>query len=426
VVSFTPSQIVTVPATISGNTGLINGAHNLGIDDGDELYIADTGNGLVEYIDSSGVMRTLASGYTGLWGVAVDSFGEVYFDVPSTGKMFEIYDYGPVVQVSGTGSASCTVSSPCTLSSEALSVPGEMSMDPYDNLVFVDAHQGAALSTVQPIPANLIFLYDPFPYQQSPAAAMAADAGDNLYSLWANGGVCEIVQQSLYNAENSIVAFRKIAGGHTCGFAGDGGKAGGAEIGNQVGQIAFDLAGNMYFSDTVNNRVRRVDASTGIIRTIAGNGQTGRTGGPATLANLGVPTGITVDSQGQVYVLTPQPQNGATQVVEQINTIGWLSFPSQAQGTLSAPLILNVANTGNSNLTFNTYTINGVDKTDFAIDLSNTNCNFTAGNVLNAGQSCQIAVVFKPGAVGTRSAVLNLVDNTVNAVNRVKLTGTGS
>jgi len=428
VVSFTPSEIVTVPATVSGKVGLINGALNLGIDDGDELYIADSTGGTLEYIDSSGVMTKLASGYTGMWGVAVDLFGQVYFDVPATGKMYEIYDYGPVVQASGSGTASCTASTPCTLSSEALGTPGEMSMDPYNRLFFVDSHAGAAFSTVQPTPANLIFLYDPFPYQQTPAAAMAADANDNLYSLWANGGVCEIVQQTLYEAENNLVSFTKIAGGHTCGFSGDGGKAGGAEIGNQVGQIAFDLAGNLYFSDTANNRVRRVDAVTGIIRTIAGNGHLGRQGvnGPATMAALGKPTGVVVDSQGQVYVLTPQPQTGPTQVVEKTSTTGWLKFSSQAQGTSSAPLILNVANTGNSTLTFNTYTIRGGDHGDFAIDSSTTNCSFTAGNALPAGGSCQIGVVFTPGATGARSATLTLVDNTINAVSKVKLTGTGS
>jgi hypothetical protein len=426
VVSFTPSLILTVAATLSGSTGLINSASNLGIDNGDSLYIPDTGNNAVRYIDSSGTMRTLANGYPGPWGVAVDTFGEVYFDLPSTNLMFEIYDYGPVVQVSGSGSASCLVTSPCNLSAEALFTPGAMSIDLNNNLFFVDAHMGAAFSAVQPVPANLIFLYDPFPYQQKPSAPMAVDAGDNLYSMWANGGVCEIVQQSLYNAEYSIGSFNRIVGSHTCGFSGDGGRAGSAEIGNLVGQIAFDVAGNMYFSDTTNNRIRRVDASTGIIRTIAGNGSIGRKNGTSTLVPLGTPTGITVDSQGQVYVLTPQPSGSATQVVEQLTTMGSLSFGSQAQGTPSNPLVVNVANTGNAGLTFNSYQFLGANRADFTIDPGTTNCNFTAGNVLYGGQSCQIGVIFKPGATGARVAVLNLVDNTVNAANKVKLAGTGT
>jgi hypothetical protein len=87
-----------------------------------------------------------------------------------------------------------------------------MSMDPYNQLFFVEETKGAAFSTVQPEPANLIFLYDPFPYQDFPATAMAVDAGDNLYSLWSSSGNCEIQQQSLCSAENNNVSFTKIAG----------------------------------------------------------------------------------------------------------------------------------------------------------------------------------------------------------------------
>ena len=77
-----------------------------------------------------------------------------------------------------------------------------------------------------------------------------------------------------------------MVGGRNCGYGGDGGRAGNARIGSFVGQISFDLAGNLYFSDTYNQRVRRVDFNTGIIRTIAGNGTTG------TRATVVVPSGL--------------------------------------------------------------------------------------------------------------------------------------
>src|SRR6185437_1755492 len=278
VLSFVPAQFSTLPGTYPAGVGLLNGAQNLTIDGGDTLWVSDTGNGVVRQLDAGGTFTTLASGYTGLMGIAVDTWGEAYFDVPSTGKMYEIYDYGPVIQLSGAGTVNCPASAPCTFSSEALESPGAMSMDPYNHLFFVDEHNGAAFSTVQPTPANLIFLYNPFAYQSSPSNAMAVDSGDNLYTLWANGGVCEIVQQSLYNAENSILNFNKIAGGHTCGFAGDGGLAGNAEIGARAGQIAFDAAGDLYFTDTANQRVRRIEYITGVIRTVAGTGTAGYTG----------------------------------------------------------------------------------------------------------------------------------------------------
>ena len=179
IASFVPALITTVTGTYPSNTGLLNGAQNLTVDGGDTLYVADTGNNMIRYMDSSGTIKTLASGYTGPSGIAVVTFGEVYFDVPAANTMYEIYGYGPVVQVNGTGTASCPAATPCNLSSEALGTPGEMSMDPYNHLFFVDSHMGAAMATVQPLPAKLIFLYDPFTYQTNPSSPMAVEFGHN-------------------------------------------------------------------------------------------------------------------------------------------------------------------------------------------------------------------------------------------------------
>jgi sugar lactone lactonase YvrE len=87
------------------------------------------------------------------------------------------------------------------------------------------------------------------------------------------------------------------------GFAGDGGPATEAML-NGPFDIAFDLAGNLYFSDTFNCRIRRVDAATGTIATIAGNGEAGYSGdgGPATTAALNEPYGVVVDRSGNVYI----------------------------------------------------------------------------------------------------------------------------
>ena len=86
------------------------------------------------------------------------------------------------------------------------------------------------------------------------------------------------------------------------GFAGDGGPATEAQL-NGPFDVAFDGAGNLYFSDTFNHRIRRVEAVTGIISTIAGNGDAGYSGdgGSATQAALNEPYGVVVDRAGNVY-----------------------------------------------------------------------------------------------------------------------------
>jgi DNA-binding beta-propeller fold protein YncE len=87
------------------------------------------------------------------------------------------------------------------------------------------------------------------------------------------------------------------------GFAGDGGPALAARL-NGPFDLGFDPAGNLYFSDTFNHRIRQVDGGTGMITTIAGNGRAGYSGdgGPAVAASLNEPYGIAVDRDGNVYV----------------------------------------------------------------------------------------------------------------------------
>jgi len=92
-----------------------------------------------------------------------------------------------------------------------------------------------------------------------------------------------------------------IAGTGTAGYTGDGAAATAAEL-NVPGGIALDKSGNLYIADTANSRIRKV--ASGTISLLAGNGTAGHTGdsGSATSAELQLPSGLAVDSSGNLFV----------------------------------------------------------------------------------------------------------------------------
>ncbi len=112
-----------------------------------------------------------------------------------------------------------------------------------------------------------------------------------------------------------------VAGTGRAGFSGDGGPATSAELHSPYG-VTLDGAGNLVFTDTGNNRVRVVAASTGTfygqamtagdIYTIAGDGTGGFSGdgGPATSAELNAPVAVAVDGAGNLVIVDYRQQPG--------------------------------------------------------------------------------------------------------------------
>ena len=94
-----------------------------------------------------------------------------------------------------------------------------------------------------------------------------------------------------------------VAGTGEQGYAGDGGPATSALLNNPF-DLAFDPAGNLCFSDTYNHCIRRIDARSGIISTIAGTGEAGFSGdgGPALQAQMNQPYGIVIDRAGNIFI----------------------------------------------------------------------------------------------------------------------------
>jgi sugar lactone lactonase YvrE len=111
------------------------------------------------------------------------------------------------------------------------------------------------------------------------------------------------------------------AGNGTGGYSGDTGSALNAELNVPTG-VALDSAGNLYIADYANNVVRKVAAGTGIITTVAGTGTQGYSGdtGLATAAELNVPFGIAVDTGGNLYIA-----DSGNNVIRKVTSAGYIS-----------------------------------------------------------------------------------------------------
>ena len=111
---------------------------------------------------------------------------------------------------------------------------------------------------------------------------------------------------------------RTVAGTGAAEFSGDGSPAASAGLTTPQGRVAWDTAGNFYFADRGNNRVRRV-RSDGTITTVAGNGQAGYSGDgrAATASSLNFPTDVFVDAEGNLTIA-----DSFNHRVRRVNTAG--------------------------------------------------------------------------------------------------------
>ncbi len=115
--------------------------------------------------------------------------------------------------------------------------------------------------------------------------------------------ICETTTHVIRKVNLETGLTTTIAGTGKKGHSGDGGPATEAQV-DEPYEIRFDKAGHLYFVDRLAAVVRKVDAQTGIITTIAGTGEPGfgGDGGPATQAQLRQPHSIVLDNSGNLYI----------------------------------------------------------------------------------------------------------------------------
>jgi len=115
--------------------------------------------------------------------------------------------------------------------------------------------------------------------------------------------ICEVDNHRIRRVDLKSKKISTVAGSGEKGYSGDGGPALKAAL-NQPYEIRFDRAGNMFFVEMQNHVVRRVDAKTRVISTVAGNGTPGFSGdnGSAPQAQMRQPHSIAFDPQGRLLI----------------------------------------------------------------------------------------------------------------------------
>ena len=182
--------------------------------------------------------------------------------------------------------------------------------------------------------------------EQGPAARI--NIGDTFgVEIGPDGAlyICEVRNHRVWRLDLSSRELTTVAGNGTKGYSGDGGPATMAQL-NEPYEVRFDRAGNMLFVEMQNQLVRKVDAKTGVISTVAGTGKKGYggDGGPATAALFSSPHSIALDASDNLYIADIanhriRKVDAKTGIVTTIAGNGETKQPVDGQTAIGNPMI---------------------------------------------------------------------------------------
>ncbi|HET9052112.1 MAG TPA: hypothetical protein VFO60_10450, partial [Candidatus Dormibacteraeota bacterium] len=239
-------------------------------------------------------------------GVAKDSAGNVYIAEYYGNKIRRVDPSGNITTYAGDVNFSSGYSGdggPAT--SARLSNPYWLSFDAAGDLLIADIGNNA-IRSINPKTGIITTVAGngTAGYTGDGGAATSAELNSpqSVRGLSGGGFLIGDTGNNVVRRVDASGKITTIVGNGTAGYSGDGGSATSAQLSSPQ-DAAVDPAGNVIVADCSNQRIRKVDATTGNISTIAGTGATGYSGdgGPATNAQFDCPDGLAL-SGGNIYV----------------------------------------------------------------------------------------------------------------------------
>lgn len=354
VLKISPAGVVTVAAGHGGSTicllpygdggpavnACLNQPRGLARDAGGNLYISDAGHYSIRRVDAlSGIISTVANnsfspGYSGDGGLATQAKlnqpAGIAFDAAGNLLIADRGNYvirrvsaatGIITTVAGNGANNgMGINGPAT--SASLVSPIGVVAGPGGDLFIADMGSDRVLRLLAT--TGFLTVYagngifgasgDGLPATEAGLAGpalLAFDTGGNLLIADTNDMRSPPLEEEFENhrvrrVDASTGIITTVVGQFGPGFLGDGGPADGAAVLKPT-DVSVGAAGEIYIADRGNNRIRRIDAASGIITSVAGNGERwfSGDGSSSTNACLGTPTGLRADSTGNVFVSDP-------------------------------------------------------------------------------------------------------------------------
>ena len=228
--------------------------------------------------------------------VAVDGAGNLYIADVGNNRIRKVDPAGVITTVAGTGARGLSGDGGAAVEAR-LGGPQGVAVDGAGNLYI--AHSGRIRKVTA---AGVIFKVvggglggDGGPGTAAQLDIPADVALDGAGNLY----IAEEYGHRIRKVDAATGVITTVAGTGARGFSGDGGAAVEARLYQPTG-VAVDGAGNLYIADTGNSRIRKVDAA-GVITTVAGGGS-GGDGGAAVAAQLRYPRGVALDGSGNLYI----------------------------------------------------------------------------------------------------------------------------